>query len=306
MPYRLLRAVALGAPMLLATTYPSRARMVHDLGAIPGALHTPEALETFREQLAGTPSPDDLGSALSSGLSAPALAALLVSRNDAAPLGTVGAKPWPGMPGVFVALACTGRDGAGRKGPDGCSGSGDPPLHAYLAVIAIQADGHPTLVAPAIRVDPAVDWQGSLLPSSPKAVEDSDAGVGDAPSTYDRLDLAPYRIAPDTPAFGLRASWSDSYAGGFGWHSALILYAMIGGALRPVLSVPVLTLTDFAGDWNRDRTRQHDVEEGANVVVVTDHLAGGHFDILVRNRLTRRKRLFRWKEAAGAYRLIAR
>ena len=92
----------------------------------------------------------------------------------------------------------------------------------------------------------------------------------------------------------------------FGWHSALFLYAIVGGVLRPVLSVPILALTDFAGDWNRDRTRQHDVEEGTNVLVVTDHLVDGYFDILVRNRLTRRERLFRWKEAAGAYRPVAR
>ncbi len=205
-----------------------------------------------------------------------------------------------------MALVCTGRDGAGNKGLEGCSGSSDPPLHAYLAVIALQAEDRPTLVAPAIRVDPAIDWQGSLLPSSPEAVENGDAKAATRRRPTTGWTLPPYRITPDTPAFGLRASWSDSYAGGFGWHSALFLYAMVGGMLRPVLSVPVLALTDSAGDWNTDGTRQHDVEEGANVLVVTSHLVDGYFDLLVRNRLTRRKRLFRWNEATGAYRPVAR
>ena len=94
--------------------------------------------------------------------------------------------------------------------------------------------------------------------------------------------------------------------GGFGWRSGLFLFAVADGALRPVLAAPVLALTDFAEDQNEDGIRPHEIHEGANVVVVSDHLSAGHFDLVVRSSLTRRERLFRWLPAAGEYHAISR
>ena len=68
----------------------------------------------------------------------------------------------------------------------------------------------------------------------------------------------------------------------------------------------MLAFTDFAGDWNKGGSRQHEIHEGANVIVVSDHLSDGHFDLMVWSRLTRRGRLFRWQPAAGACHAIPR
>ncbi len=289
---------------LLAAASAAHAEMVHDLGAIPGALRTTEAQQVFREQMAGTPPPDGLAKALPTGLSAKAIVALLVPAGDTAPLNAVTARPWLAEPGRFVVLACTGGQVPSGPEDDPCyQSSSGPVLHAYLGVIELEPGGAPRLVAGRVTVDPTLDWKGSMLPDSPEAVEDPVPGDQRslAPTRYDRLDLAPYRIAPDQPAFGLRASWSDGYAGGFGWHSALFLYAVVDGALRQVLGVPVLALTDFAGDWNRDGSRQHEIQEGANVVVVSNRKIDGHFDLEVRSRLTRHVRVFRWQARAAAY-----
>ncbi len=301
-------AAALTALALLAGAPSARAEMVTDLGSIPDALRTPEGREVFAEQMGGVPPPDDLGSALPPGLSAASVAALLVPPGDHARLGTIGAKPWSAWPGHFIALACTGGDGAGKKGVDGCTSSGGPsPLHAYLGVIELAAGGMPKLAARPLLVDPTMDWRGSLLPNGPEAVDHPIPGdAAPPPSSYDRLDLAPYRIAPDKPAFGLRASWSDGFMGGFGWHSGMFLFAVVDGALRPVLAVPVLAMTDFAGDRHEDGSRAHEIHEGANVIVVSNHLSEGHFDLVVRSRLKRGERLFRWQPAAGAYHAVPR
>ena len=127
---------------------------------------------------------------------------------DHAPLGTVWVKPWSSWPGHYIALpAPTGTEQARRASTAAPTPALSPPLHAYLAVIELDAGGASRLAARPLLVDPTMDWRGSLQPSGPEAADDPTSGDGaPAPSSYDRLDLAPYRIAPDAPAFGLRAS----------------------------------------------------------------------------------------------------
>ncbi|WP_157134727.1 hypothetical protein [Sphingomonas sp. PAMC 26605] len=254
--------------------------------------------------MSGIPSPDDLGSNLPPGITAAAIARLIVPTDELRPVGMVGLKPWPARPGWFIALACTGGNGPSKTKVDGCSGGGpSTPLHAYIALVEKDEAGRPKLATPPVAVEATVDWGGSLLPSSPEAAEDPAPKDGPAPlpSAYDRLDLAPYHIAPGETAFGVRASWSDGYAGGFGWHSAILLYALVDGRLRQVLAVPTIALTFTAGEWHRDGTRDHEIEEGANVILLAEHLTAGHADLTVRSRVTRDERLFRWNPSSMRY-----
>ena len=114
-----------------------------------------------------------------------------------------------------------------------------------------------------------IDWSDSLLPNSPETVEDPAPADKRAlmPSAYDRLDLTPYRIAPGETAFGVRASWSDGYAGGFGWHSAILLYAVVNGQLRQVLAVPTVALTFLAAGAGTFQTRLRTVSRCAQGTV---------------------------------------
>uniref|UniRef100_UPI0035C9C952 hypothetical protein n=1 Tax=uncultured Sphingomonas sp. TaxID=158754 RepID=UPI0035C9C952 len=271
---------------------------------IPQIPQIPEAREVFAEQMSGKPSPDDLGSMLPPEIPAVTIASLIVPADDRGPVGMVGLKPWAARPGWFVALACTGGNGPSKARVDGCSGGGSStPLHAYVALLEKDGSGRLKLATRPVTIETNVDWSRSMLPNSPEAAETPAPEDRSAllPSAYDRLDLAPYRIAPGETAFGVRASWSDGYAGGFGWHSAMLLYAPVDGQLRQVLAVPTIALTFTAGEWHRDGTRDHEIEEGANVIIVTQHLNAGYADLVVRSRTTADERLFRWDAVGKRY-----
>ena len=303
-----LACVTLSAFVLSLQTGAVQARATHGAGAASATPRTPEAREVFAEQMSGAPSPDDLGSTLPPGIMASAVARLVVPVADTGAVGMVGLKPWAARTGSFVALVCTGGNGPSKVKADGCSGGGSSaPLHAYVALVMIDGAGRPKLVTRPIEVEANVDWDRSLLPSRPEAAEDSVSNGGHAapPSAYDRLDLAPYRIAPGVTAFGIRASWSDGYAGGFGWHSATLLYAVIDGQLRQVLAVPTIALTFLAGDWHRNGMRDHEIDDGANVIVVTETLNAGHADVIVRSRIKWGERLFRWDAASMRYKELS-
>ena len=286
-----------------ASAAASATRTTPTLTDVPKALKTPEGQRLYGEQMNGSaPSEDPLGLKLPAELQASTLAGLLVSRSDHATLNGVGAKPWPQMPGQFVALACTGGDPASGPGATPCSRSdaSAPPLRVYLGVVA--SDGSaPHLVAGPVELASAVDWQHSGLPSQPEALDDAKDGRI-APTSFTRFDLAPYRIAPDVPAFGLRGAWSDSYSGGFGEHEALYLLANTAGQLHQVFAAPVTSLLMTAGDWNKNGTRQHTVQDGANTLGLSDTETDGHKDLILRSRLTSWQRTYRWSSATGSYR----
>jgi len=118
----------------------ANAETVHSLDQVPRHLKTPEARETFREQIVGKPPPDRLGTHLPAALPADAIARLLVPAGDRAAATVVGAKPW--RSDLFAAIVCTG--GAPPFDPKApqCSrpdpGSKQPPLHVYVGVIEIK------------------------------------------------------------------------------------------------------------------------------------------------------------------------
>jgi len=280
----------------------ANAETVHSLDQVPRHLKTPEARETFREQIVGKSAPDRLGTHLPAALPADAIARLLVPAGDRAAATVVGAKPW--RSDLFAAIVCTG--GAPPFDPKApqCSrpdpGSKQPPLHVYVGVIEIK-DGAPRLVAKSGPVDCAMTWNDSGLPRQPLAADDAkDAPI--APDSIDRFDLAPYTIAPGQTAFGLRGAWSESYSGGGASYTGLCLFAAEGGEFKQVLAVPMSAYADIAGDWHKDGTRDHDITDAGNVLLISGHATHGHFDVTVKNRKGPWRRTFRWSQAAGAYR----
>jgi len=291
--------------MLAGCLNAAHAETAHSLGQVPSLLKTPESKEVFKEQMEGKPAPDKLGTHLPAGLSAQAIAALLLPADSKSPLNSVGAKPLPGEPGLYVAIVCTGGDIPTRAEDMQCNqfpGEGaKSPLEARLGVIEVKPGVPPKLVAKSAGVDGSVNWRDTELPSAPDALDQTGSN-GIRPQQYDGFDLAPYRISKTQRAFGLRGAWFDGYSGGMGSYSALYLFAIVDGTLKMVLAVPMVAYKDIAGDWNKDGTRSHDITQGANILIVSKHSTNGHFDLQLRSRTGHWQRLYQWSSTAAAYR----
>ncbi len=251
--------------------------------------------------------PDLLGLHLPPGLAAPVIARLLLPADNTAPLNAVGARPLPGQPDRYIAIVCTGGDIPTGKDDPRCSqyAGAHPPLHAYVGLIEAQPGRNPHLLARPASVDGMVDWRHTDLPTAPEALDDAHGDRIPA-SSWNRFDLAPYRIALGRTAFGLRGGWSDGFSGGMASYDALFLFAVRHGALREVLAVPMSSYQDLAGDWHKDGTRDHEISQGANILLVGTHRTDGHFDLLLKSRDGRHHRLYRWSAAAGAYRPVGK
>lgn len=295
-------ALLLLCPMFAIVPQASRAETAKSLGQVPSLLKTPEAKKVFKEQMEGAPTPDKLGIRLPAGLTAKAIAALVLPADNKAPLNTVGAKALPDQPDLYAAIVCTGGDVPTGPTDMKCnqfSGSNaKPPLQAHLGVIEMKPGAAPRLIAKPTTVDGTVTWRNTGLPSAPDALD------GPSPQQYDGFDLAPYRISKTERAFGLRGAWSDSYSGGMGSYSALYLFAVIDGTLKEVLAVPMSSYKDIAGDWHKDGTRSHDITQGANVLIISKRSTNGYFDLLLKARIGHWQRLYQWSKAAGAYRPV--
>jgi hypothetical protein len=290
--------------LLLACAWPAAAETVHSLDQVPGQLKTPEAKKFFEEQMVGKPAPDLLGVHLPAALPAAAISSLLVPPDDKAKPYLIGAKPWGVRPDLYVAIVCTGGAEPYNANEPRCARSPndekEPPQHVYLGVIAAKDGAAPSLVAASGPVDCAMNWRKTNLPRSPMAAEDSKDGII-RPESYDQFDLAKYKIAPEQTAFGLRGGWTESYSGGGANFTGLCLFSIDGARLRQVLAVPMSSYADVAGDWHKDHTRDHDITDAANVLVVSAKSTGGYFDLIVKPRTGRGQQLFRWSKAAGVY-----
>jgi hypothetical protein len=215
----------------------------------------------------------------------------------------VGARRW--HDDLYVAIACTGGAVPLEPGQPQCAYADDPKakMDVYLGVIAMPAGKPPRLVAASGGWDVRMDWGKTNLPSAP---EDADGGGPVRPQSFDGFDLANYLIAPGVRAFGLRGSWQESYSGGGASYTGLYLLVPDGSNVRLVLAAPMSAFSDIAGDWHKNGTRDHDVTDVGNVLVVLPHRTAGHFDLELRQRHGKARQAFRWSAADSSYRPVRR
>lgn len=296
--------------MLAAPLASTHAETAHSLGQVPSLLKTPESKQVFKEQMQGKPAPDKLGTHLPAGLTPQEITALFLpsdGKTPTPPLNTVGAKPLPGEPSLYVAIVCTGGDIPTSADDMRCNqfpGSNvKTPLKVRLGLIEAKPGAAPTLAARPVSVNGSVHWSDTGLTSAPDAADESGSD-GIVPQQYDGFDLAPYRISASQRAFGLRGEWFDGYSGGMGSYSALYLFAVVDGGLKMVLAVPMSSYKDIAGDWHKDGTRDHDITQGANILVVLKHSTDGHSDLELKSRTKHWRRLYQWSAAAAVYRPV--
>jgi hypothetical protein len=274
----------------------AQAAAVHSLDQVPSRLATPEGRAQFAQQINGDPAPDLLGARhLPEGLSAAVIAGLLAPGGGQPSL--VGARHW--HDDLYVAIACIG--GAPASGAPQCAypDGSDPTMQVRLGVIAMPKGAPPRLVAASGDWDARMGWDRTELPGAPQA---ADGAAPVVPQEFTGFDLANYLIAPGVRAFGLRGVWQEGYSGGGASYTGLYLFVPDGERLRLVLAAPMSVFKDIAGDWHKDGTRDHDITDVANLLVVLRHRTAGHFDLELRQRPGTARQVWRWDAGSGAYR----
>jgi hypothetical protein len=273
------------------------------LAKVPSLIKTPEGKAHWDEQMLGKPAPDGLGKELPDRLSSDALVVLMVPKEEYGRVQLVGAKPWPRRKDSYVVIICTRPPDEPAQRDEQCERSdrNGPSPTVYVGVVEYVLNGEPKLVAASGPITRKVDWSNTDLPAAPFAAEEAPNGML-FPERWERFDLAPYLIRPDSYAFGLRASWTEGYSGGGAAFEALYLFAMQGDRLQVVFAEPMSAFQDIAGNWNPDQTRQHDISEDAKVLVVQKQATGGYFDLILKSRSGGTPQRLQWSAAAQTYR----
>lgn len=294
-----IRLLIAGAFSLVMSAH---AATVPNLGAVPGAIEHQEGKQIFDEQMRGTPPAREFGN-LPSGLDEATFIRWLAPSEDPALLTLTGAKAW-GNDGTYIGVACFARTptdaGDARQYKDtDCSEdfSQRRAKNFYLGVFKWLGQ----TLQPVARTDTPlavpVSWTNSNL-TSPQAADDKE---GLLPQSYKKLDLAAYRLAPDVTAFGVRAWFSEGYSGGGAFFDTLQLFMVKDGRIVNILSEPMYFYQDIAGEWNRDGTRQHDVNEGKNILRVLPSQTGGYHDLQIRSVDGKWQQVFVWSAGQGRY-----
>jgi hypothetical protein len=287
---------------------------VQSLDQVSQAIKNKDGAATFQWQISGAPAvPDEFGTALPPGLSAKTVVTLVAPGRDASLATLVGLKPWPYRPDTWIAIVCLAPDRADfemdmsySKGRPVCQadseGGGEgkyTPKEVHLAVLGYRPPDQPphVLASYGRPLDVKVSWQETSL----EGPMWNDNGGAIAPNSYLRFDFAPYRISATQTAFGIRVSWSESYAGGGADFIGILLFAQDGDRLRNILAEPIYYMKNLAGDWHEDGTRSHDIEEGQATIMMLPHQTHGHFDLRISTSQPKSRLDFSWDDADGRY-----
>lgn len=280
----------------------AQAATVPNLGAVPGAIQHQEGKQIFDEQMRGTQPAREFGS-LPSGLDQATFIRWLAPNENPSLLTLTGAKAW-GKEGTYIGVACFARTpkdaGYARESKEtDCSEDfGERRAkNFYLGVFKWQDQTLQPIARTDKPLDVPVSWANSNL-TVPAVADD---GEGALPKSYKKLDLAAYRIAPDVTAFGVRAWFSEGYAGGGAFFDALQLFMIKDGRIVNILSEPMYFYQDIAGQWNHDGTRQHDINEGKNILRVLGSQTDGYYDLQIKSVDGKWQQLFVWSADQGRY-----
>lgn len=284
--------------MLLAALSPAFATTVQNLDSVPSAIQHPEGKQIFAEQMAGAISAKGFGE-LPQGLSENAWIARVAPNEDPDNLILTGAKAWAKTANISVSpVSPTIQPTPGRQRNT-----------RITTVRKTTATGTP------INYISAFFWQNQQLTPIARsekplnqlsewnktAEKESDDESVRPLAYYTKLDLAPYRIVPDTLAFGVRGGYSEAYSGGGAFYEVLELYAIKDNRIINVYSDLVYQYTDIAGEWNKDGTRQHDISESKYILKMRSAKTHGFYDLERVNLQDKSSQIFRWSESLQRY-----
>ncbi|CAM8309204.1 TPA: hypothetical protein ACYSC8_002337 [Citrobacter freundii] len=285
--------------VLLASLSPAFATTVQNLDAVPGVIQHTEGKQIFAEQMAGATPAKGFGE-LPQGLSENQWIGWVAPNENPNNLILTGAKAW-GKEGKYIGIACFADNqadaGQAKKYADNTCPENYNNGRAnklYLGVFSWQNQQ----LQPIARSEKPLNQISAWNKASEK--ESDDESVRPL-AYYTKLDLAPYRIAPDTLAFGVRGGYSDAYSGGGAFYEVLELYAIKGSKIINVYSDLVYQYTDIAGDWNKDGTRQHDISESKYILKLRSAKTQGFYDLEVVNLQDKSSQIFHWSESLQQY-----
>ncbi|WP_206950790.1 hypothetical protein [Trinickia acidisoli] len=297
---------------LFAAASTQAAGTAHSLDQVPSKFDTPEALAAYNQDMGNAKESDGFGTRLPPGFTKQAVIAQLAPGQNPSRTVLVGVKPWPQRANAYVAVVCiASTDQIAKQDlqftpPQNCDGydpSGDsntPQTQVWLGVFERAPDGAPKLIARTENpLDQGVDWSATDL----QVPDDLDGKSEEnaRPEQWLRFDLAPYQLRAGDYALGVRAGWSVSYSGGGASYEALYLFRIDGTALRLVFAQPMTYYSDIAGDWHKDSTRDHDINDGSNTLSVLPTSTAGFHDWQLRERGGKWRQTFHWSTADGKY-----
>ena len=299
-----LAVLLLGFGQAFAAGEPSR--RASNLGELPGKIRSSLGREIYTSSLCGTPRKGGFGTELPKGITAAEVVKILLPKSDPSKATVAGMKRWPAEKGTYIAIACITPEGdSSEKAICNLKGA------TGLALVRMEGPGRLSLVTTVISLSGGEDsplgatWANSNL-DGPGLIRD-DSTKEERDTDYQAtegymLDPAPYRISETTVAFGIRSGLNEGYAGGGANFHILTLFAVIGGKLEPVFSEPVYSLLDLAGDWNRNGTRQHHIQEKESVVIVSKGKTNGYYDLIVKSKAGRKwRKVFTWNQESLRY-----
>lgn len=285
--------------VLLASLSPAFATTVQNLDAVPGAIQHTEGKQIFAEQMAGATPAKGFGE-LPQGLSENQWIGWVAPNENPNNLILTGAKAW-GKDGKYIGVACFADNqadaGQAKKYADNTCPENYNNGRAnklYLGVFSWQNQQ----LQPIARSEKPLNQISAWNKAAEK--ESDDESVRPL-AYYTKLDLAPYRIAPDTLAFGVRGGYSDAYSGGGAFYEVLELYTIKDSKIINVFSDLVYYYSDIAGDWNKDGTRQHDISESKYILKLRSAKTQGFYDLEVVDLQDKSSQIFHWSESLQQY-----
>ncbi|HGY4911800.1 TPA: hypothetical protein ACNU9R_001461 [Citrobacter freundii] len=285
--------------VLLASLSPAFATTVQNLDAVPGVIQHTEGKQIFAEQMAGATPAKGFGE-LPQGLSENQWIGWVAPNENPNNLILTGAKAW-GKEGKYIGIACFADNqadaGQAKKYADNTCPENYNNGRAnklYLGVFSWQNQQ----LQPIARLEKPLNEISAWNKAAEK--ESDDESVRPL-AYYTKLDLAPYRIAPDTLAFGVRGGYSDAYSGGGAFYEVLELYTIKDSKIINVFSDLVYYYSDIAGDWNKDGTRQHDISESKYILKLRSAKTQGFYDLEVVNLQDKSSQIFHWSESLQQY-----
>lgn len=283
---------------------------VRSLSKVRGAIKTADARAAFDREMSGAPAPDGFGQQLPEGFTRDFLALQIAPGRDPNRVVLAGAKPWPQRPGMYVGVVCLGAlpiyaAETPRHPAWDCKGSeNNAGNEIWFGVFERDAGNVPRLVARTdVPVAVPTDWGSAGNIDVPPTIDsgDGNGAVVGLPQTWQRFDLAPYLLRDGDYAFGVRAGWFESYAGGGASFEALYLFQIDGKSLRVVFAQPMMFNQMLAGEWHKDGTRSHDVSSSSNSLVVLSSVTDGFHDLQLREKGGKSRQTFQWSEKMKFY-----
>jgi hypothetical protein len=254
-------------------------------------------LANFRENIGGIPRVDtnQLGTNLPAGLTKESIVRLIAPNEDISLLSLVGAKAFPYRLNSYVVIACFAQDKEDLSEYKGWCGQTffGGKTDVYLGLIEYE-NSRLKLIASSIKKVKieAVSNNSNLYQASRRPL---------IPEGYVEFDFAPYKINNTQTAFGLRLGWEESYSGGNAYFESLAVFMIDKDRIVNILSEPMYFYQNIAGAWNKDKSRQHDLYEGENVIIVLPTQTNGYYDLQIKSLDSKWQKVFSWNNSQKRY-----